>query len=146
MEPRLPTPAPSPEMGGYRPVEAPKPLEQGQAAHMPEFQQNKGEQHEVGPQAPVAGPVTGAPVVHKPQLPAPAASPAEPPVQAQPLTDDNPLTANDDDLIEKEWVAKAKKIVQDTKADPYKQESEVSKLQADYLKKRYGKDIKLNSN
>jgi Txe/YoeB family toxin of Txe-Axe toxin-antitoxin module len=54
--------------------------------------------------------------------------------------DDNPAVAADDDLIEKEWVDKAKKIVADTKSDPYKQEQEVSKLQADYLKKRWGKE------
>jgi Txe/YoeB family toxin of Txe-Axe toxin-antitoxin module len=56
-----------------------------------------------------------------------------------------PLTANDDDLIEKEWVQKAKQIVASTKNDPYRQEQEVSKLQADYLQKRYGKEIKLQS-
>ncbi len=53
--------------------------------------------------------------------------------------------AADDDVIEREWVDKAKKIVAQTKDDPYTQEKEVSKLQADYLKKRYGKEIKLNS-
>jgi Txe/YoeB family toxin of Txe-Axe toxin-antitoxin module len=58
---------------------------------------------------------------------------------------DNPANAGDEDVIEKEWVDKAKKIVTQTKDDPYKQEQEVSKLQADYLKKRYGKDVKLAS-
>lgn len=54
-----------------------------------------------------------------------------------------PAIADDVDVIEKEWVNKAKSIVADTKHDPYRQEEEVSKLQADYLKKRYDKDIKL---
>lgn len=57
--------------------------------------------------------------------------------------DDNPLVAADEDLVEKEWVDKAKKIVNATKDDPYNQEKQVSKLQADYLKKRYGKEVKL---
>lgn len=61
------------------------------------------------------------------------------------LTDDNPLVASDDEVLEKEWVDKAKKIVSQTKDDPYNQEKEVSKLQADYIKKRYGKEIKLTS-
>ncbi|HUC96623.1 MAG TPA: hypothetical protein VMR16_03095 [Candidatus Saccharimonadales bacterium] len=53
----------------------------------------------------------------------------------------NPATANDDDLIEKEWVDKAKKIVADTHDDPYKRDDEVNKLQVDYLKKRFGREL-----
>ncbi|HET7630275.1 MAG TPA: hypothetical protein VFK03_02780 [Candidatus Saccharimonadales bacterium] len=60
--------------------------------------------------------------------------------------DDNPLTAGDDDLIEKEWVDKAKQIISETKDDPYAQEKAVNKLQADYLKKRYGRTVKLSDN
>ena len=55
---------------------------------------------------------------------------------------DAPLIADDVDVIEKEWVDKAKSIVNQTKEDPYTQEQEVSKLQADYLAKRYNKNIK----
>lgn len=55
--------------------------------------------------------------------------------------DDAPPTAADEDLIEKEWVDKAKKIIVDTKEDPHRREREVGKLQADYLRKRYGKDL-----
>lgn len=55
---------------------------------------------------------------------------------------DVPALAADDDLIEKEWVEKAKKIISDTKDDPYKQEEAVSRLQVNYLKKRYGREIK----
>lgn len=73
-----------------------------------------------------------------------------PPVQPQismplppaPVDDSGlPVVAGDDDLIEKEWVASAKKIIAETKDDPYKREQEVMRLQADYLKKRYGRDI-----
>lgn len=60
------------------------------------------------------------------------------------IADDNLGIATDDGLIEKEWVSKAKSIVSDTKGDPYKQEDEVSKLQADYLKKRYGSSLDIN--
>lgn len=52
-----------------------------------------------------------------------------------------PALANDDDLIEKEWVDRAKKIVADTRADPYGQEKAVSQLQKEYLKKRYGREL-----
>lgn len=60
------------------------------------------------------------------------------------VTQDNtsaPLVAADDDLIEKEWVDKAKTIVVQTKDDPYRREQEVSKLQTEYLRKRYGKEL-----
>lgn len=59
------------------------------------------------------------------------------------VSDDAPMVAADEDLIEMEWVNKAKKIINDTKSDPYLQEREVSKLQASYLQRRYGKDVKL---
>jgi len=52
-----------------------------------------------------------------------------------------PAAASDDDLIEKEWVDKAKKIVSETRDDPHQREQEVSKLQVDYLKKRYGREL-----
>lgn len=52
-----------------------------------------------------------------------------------------PDVAGDDDLIEKEWVNKAKKVIAETKDDPYRREQEVSRLQADYLSKRYGRTL-----
>lgn len=63
-------------------------------------------------------------------------------VATAPSQQANPVIADDVDLIEKEWVDKAKAIVSEYKHDPYMQEKEVGKLQADYLKKRYGKTIK----
>ena len=54
-----------------------------------------------------------------------------------------PAVANDIDLIEKEWVDKAKAIVAKTRNDPHAQNSEMNRFKADYMKKRYGKDIKL---
>lgn len=54
-----------------------------------------------------------------------------------------PVVAADDDVIEKEWVNKAKKVINETKGDPYAKEREVSKLQADYMQKRYGKQVKM---
>lgn len=54
-----------------------------------------------------------------------------------------PQIADDNDLIEKEWVEKAKQIVDKTKDDPYLQNRELGNMRADYMKKRYNKDIKL---
>lgn len=56
-----------------------------------------------------------------------------------------PAIADDSDLIEKEWVMRAKHIVEQTRSDPYVQSQEVNKMKADYIKKRYGKDMKLSS-
>lgn len=57
------------------------------------------------------------------------------------IGDPNPLVANDDDLIEKEWVDRAKKIVSETQNDPYRRDEEVGKLQVDYMKKRFGREL-----
>ena len=56
-------------------------------------------------------------------------------------SDDNPLVAGDDELIEKEWIDKAKKVISETKDDPYRREREISKLQIDYISKRYGRKV-----
>ena len=55
--------------------------------------------------------------------------------------DTTAMLANDDDLIEKEWVDKAKKILAETKNDPYEREYEISKLQIEYIRQRYGRVI-----
>lgn len=52
-----------------------------------------------------------------------------------------PEEAGDNDLIEKEWVLKAKQIVEHTSEDPFVQQQELSKIKADYMKKRYNKDL-----
>lgn len=52
-----------------------------------------------------------------------------------------PDEAGDSDLIEKEWVLKAKQIVDHTSEDPFTQQQELSKMKADYLKKRYNRDL-----
>jgi hypothetical protein len=60
-------------------------------------------------------------------------------------TDTVAFKADDADLIEKEWVAKAKEIVAHTHGDPYIQNKEINKIKAQYIKKRYNKDIKQTS-
>jgi len=52
-----------------------------------------------------------------------------------------PAVAGDEDVIEKEWVDKAKKIIDETKDDPYARTNRVNELQSDYLHKRYNKDL-----
>mgnify|MGYP006344545953 CR=1 FL=1 len=72
------------------------------------------------------------PLVAMPQAP-PAGQPA-----AAPAT---PLVAADEDLIEKEWVERAKSIIQQTKDDPHARTQQVNELQRGYLEKRFGRVI-----
>lgn len=55
-----------------------------------------------------------------------------------------PPVVDDGDLIEKEWVNKAKQIVDQNRNDPYKQSEELTVFRADYMKKRYNKNIKVD--
>ena len=69
----------------------------------------------------------------------------DPQGSAQPHDDTHvevPDIAEDIDLIEKEWVRKAKEIVQQTTGDPYVQNKQINKMKVEYIKKRYGKDVK----
>jgi len=96
-----------------------------------------------GPQ-PIALPLPPPP---PPPAPAPGAAPAAGPdsaVPAQPPQAASPAIIDDGDLIEKEWVTKAKQIVASNRSDPYKQSEELMIFRADYMKKRYGKNIKLS--
>lgn len=80
------------------------------------------------------------PLPPMPQQPAATGAPA--PTQTLPSAG-MPTIADDTDLIEKEWVIKAKEIVARTKHDPYQQNKEVERIKADYLKKRYNKEVKV---
>lgn len=126
-------------------VEAPPQIPGGierspeQAAQTPEIQTGV----EVGPD----------PGVAQQQLVIPTALPVvtvSQPVQDDTQTvasdDDTPLTAADEDLIEKEWVEKLKKIITLTRDDPYERSRVIAQLQADYLKKRYNKVLGQNQN
>jgi hypothetical protein len=63
--------------------------------------------------------------------------------------DDQKAAANkllkDKDLIEKEWVNKAKAIVEQTRDYPFKQSEDLTNLKADYMKREFNKTIKLNN-
>ena len=88
---------------------------------------------------------SGQPVASQPPSPQ---VPVQPQAATKPVTQptqstQNPIIADDNDLIEKEWVVKAKQIVSATRDDPHTQNREINRFKADYLKKRYNKDIKL---
>lgn len=136
MNPELPVPNYNPEQGSSQQGQS---GEFGQNLQNPELAGERSPEREqnmrsVDRESALAPPpiLLTAPM---PQVvPAPSVAP---PSQA----DDLPALAGDDDLIEKEWVDKAKKIILDTRDDPYRREQEVNRLQTDYLKKRYGKEL-----
>lgn len=137
MEPKLP----APNFGHERtPFGYTQNVERTPVSSTPEAkseQQERFEQRgETTMQQMPSQPVLPPPVFTTPTVPQPVAAP-----QQLAANDDLPLVANDDDLIEKEWVDKAKKIIVETKDDPYKREQEVGRLQADYLRKRYGREL-----
>jgi hypothetical protein len=75
-------------------------------------------------------------------LPMPSQSVQQAP--AAPVTGQSaPQMADDLDLIEKEWVDKAKAIVEHTKHDPRAQSVEISRFKAGYLRQRFNKDLKI---
>lgn len=132
MNPELPAPSFTPESP------QPAPREAEAVPVNPEVGVEQGYEKEQTLQRTDTAPLAPPPQVAVPLPPMPVPVP----VQATPTDDTtNPTIASDDDLIEKEWVDKAKKIIAETRDDPYRREQEVSKLQADYLRKRYGKEL-----
>ncbi len=126
--PELPPP-PRPEAGpSVTPENRPASAETaGVAAELPPV-----------PAAPASLPIPASPL----PVPDPAAV-AQTQPQAAPLTD-LPDVAEDNDLIEQEWVNKAKEIVERTRSDPHAQNKEINKVKADYIRKRYNREIKVS--
>lgn len=144
MEPQLPKPQFSPEVApseqpmkrsgeifvAPKPSEAISPVEQGK------------ETHEVATDGPKGDPAAIVQQFSPPPLP--TIDPIQDASSGSAQDDTGvPAAAADDDLIEKEWVEKAKQVVAETRDDPHAQDVAVGKLQAEYLKKRYGKIISL---
>lgn len=88
-------------------------------------------------------------VALQPQAPQAAILPAQPQVSARPsmqqaIAASLPISAKDQDLIERIWVDKAKMIVRQTYGDPFVQNKALGQVKADYIRKRYGKEIKVS--
>ena len=119
--------------------ELPKPQLSGDRPSMPVGPELQGavSPQEHAPTTPQAAPPMGMPAQQSAQQPvSPTPQPA-----SRTLTDD--LTADDADLIEKEWITKAKRIVDETRNDPRQQRKQIKKVKDDYRKKRYNKDLKV---
>lgn len=135
MEPKLPTPDMGPERSSGLYNQSIERLPSFSPERYDDRETQKVERQEASSQESMRQPMLPPPVVM------PIAQVDDIVADTSAATTDAPLVANDDDLIEKEWVDKAKQIIASTRDDPYRRELEVGKLQADYLKKRYGKDL-----
>jgi hypothetical protein len=98
-----------------------------QAMSKPQAQSNANPSENTNPQAPQQTPTD------------PKASQQK--VQKKAIT--LPDEAGDTDLIEKEWVERAKDIVDHTKNNPHEQQRAINLMKAEYMKKRYGKDLQV---
>lgn len=67
------------------------------------------------------------------------------PIQSDDTTTsvNDPQQSDDNDVIAKEWVDKAKSIVSHTQGDPHAKSIQLTYLKKDYIQKRYGKTIKV---
>src|SRR3989344_736680 len=106
---------------------------EGQERQSEKALEQKPAYSEVRPNQPAPKPPTIQPVVE----------PTAPPVanQPAPLTPAS-LAADDADLIEKEWVDRAKAIVEENRDDPHSQKQKISKVKAEYIKQRYNNSLK----
>jgi hypothetical protein len=102
-------------------------------------------------EAPAARPETSG---NRPQAPALPAIPDDIPLADQPVIaappqdvttpapDDAQTVTQNPDHIEREWIDKVKNVVASTHDDPYLQKDQMSKVKAEYIRKRFNKQIK----
>lgn len=126
-QPSFDLPAPNPEAGKLTPPANPEAASVESQGEMP-----------TRAELPQAAPP---PLIDPAAAPSAAATSSDPPASAQSAA--SPAMADDADLIEKEWVEKAKALVEQAKDDPHAQNKALSKFKADYMKKRYNKDIQV---
>jgi hypothetical protein len=107
------------------------------------------QKQEKGTEAPAAPAEQTGKQAPQPVLPAiPDIPVADTPVINVPVQDDTAAhaaadhSAQDTERIEPVWVDKAKAIISQTRDDPYMQKTEMSRVKAEYIQKRFNKQIK----
>lgn len=97
-----------------------------------------GKESGAGSNQPTAAPMPAMPDLSVLQAPAPTTDPAA--IGTDDAAAASPAAA-DNDHIEKEWVNRAKMIIAQTKDDPHEQKKEISKVKAEYIRQRFGKNV-----
>ena len=76
---------------------------------------------------------------------------ADTPTIAIPGADDSAQTqsdhrtqSEDSDRIDSVWINKTKAVISQTRSDPYEQKVQVSKVKAEYIQKRFNKQVKID--
>lgn len=126
-------------------------IETGPSLHLPsptsggDFSPTPETPHaEFSPNPPSGAAVTSQAITVAPTL---QAHPTNLPLQPADDSQSTTLVPSDDtkgDDLDKEWVNKAKAVVEQTKNDPYSQSHAIEQVKADYLRVRYNKHIKVN--
>jgi len=138
MQPQTPTPEVTPNQGqGER---LPKPIAPEQSPQTTPEKAAAPQERQPAPAGDSANQNAGAPPMPVPAAPVDDSAPSP---SAQQAIDDTPAIAGDSDLIEKQWVKKAKQVVERTKDDPHMQNKDMNIVKAGYIKKRYNKDVKI---
>lgn len=133
MDAMLPTPA-SPELSPTSQPETTRPIDARpsiEPAHevLASGPERLSSANQAVAQAMVATPAT-------PVRPILAQAPQVQPASVATGTDDTPV-------IEKEWVAMAKEIIARTRQDPRLQSTELNTVKTNYVRKRFGKEVRL---
>ncbi|HLB66274.1 MAG TPA: hypothetical protein VJJ78_01605 [Candidatus Saccharimonadales bacterium] len=89
-------------------------------------------------------PAAGGQPTNPPLVPGNSTTNFQQPAQQGNISDTPPI-ADDADLIEKEWVDKAKQILEQNKDNPHALNQAINRVKADYIKKRYNKDLKTSN-
>lgn len=132
----LPSPVPQEREAKNGTNDMPQPVLKQGTERNPEFTvQQSASQQPSGLPAPLAQTTTTV------QQQTNAAQATAPPPQL-PATTDMPQMADDIDLIEKEWVEKAKQIVEKTREDPRAQTEALDKVKSEYQKRRFNREAK----
>jgi hypothetical protein len=106
-------------------------LPQVQGIETPSIETNKETEQNTANREAQPLPTQSQPIIPTPQ-PQPTSS------GPQPVTDKLPTVAGHSNRIEKTWLEKGDKIVQETKDDPYKQKIGIDNLRDEYQEARYG--------
>ena len=133
----------NPQINGEPALRLPQPVpDQAAWQQVNGVQQERAPSAEVGPMSPQTQPIS-MPVASLSPAAAQHLQQVQTPISAQP-TDVQPAaddTSKADD--ERLWVDRAKRIVEQTRADPYLESQEIGKFKLEYLKDRHAKNIKV---
>jgi hypothetical protein len=142
MNPKGPSSQESSGMNLPPPVAEQAPLPAG-AGTVPEQARGPAAAPERAPSSAAAGAAAALPVMPMPPMSDNSGASAHSAVSTTSKSTSSGLI-KDEDLIDKQWVEKAKRIVERTRDDPQQQSEQLTLVKADYMKQRYGKTIKVS--